>query len=66
MEKKKGPENASTQVKAKARSLANLLLSEADGDALRALGLLCLLRKDSQISITVHREGKETPSHEQT
>jgi len=66
MGKKKGLENASTSLRAKARSLANLLLSEAGGDALRALGLLSLLRKNSQTSITAHREGKETPSHEQT
>ena len=51
MGEKRGPENPSTQVKAKARSLANLLLSEADGDALRALGLLSLLRKDTQIQV---------------
>ena len=65
MEKKRGLKNASAHVSAKARSLANLLLHEAGGDALRALGLLSLLRKNSQISITAHREGKEAESHEQ-
>ena len=59
-----GSENTSTPLRAKVRSLANLLLSEANGDALRALGLLSLLRKDSQIPVITHRGRKEAESHE--
>ncbi len=58
----KGLEPASTRLRAKARALANLLLLEAGGDALRALGLLALLRQDSHIHLTP-QVGKE-PRHE--
>lgn len=66
MDKKMGPESATIPLRAKARSLANLLLSEAGGDALRALGLLSLLHKDSQISITAPKERREAATHDQT
>ncbi len=52
------------RIKEKSKQFADFLLHEAHGDALCAFGLLSLLREDSQIFITAHREGREAPSHE--
>ena len=52
------------RIKEKSKQFADFLLHEAHDDPLCAFGLLSLLRKDSQISITAHREGREAPSHE--
>ncbi len=48
------------QAEQKAKEIAALLIDEADGDALRALGILALVRQEWAQNTTA-REGGSTP-----